>query len=414
MQRNLTQLLKQYRSQLESLELTTKKAGKFTIAGSAALATMIAGPVELNSQIVAGNLGAPTRTGGPCEGALGAFGFDCALFDFDHDGQNELQVRYYNYSGVYPAASWYAEPLNNYFAKFGKGPYAAAYGYTFPGTPGNTQTNYQPPQYGLRDRIIVVPLTGGNGYGFVTFDVDFYSIAGGTHQPNHPVSGQPICCWSYGGPVLWGAQTGLSSLSDIQILTDDINEAPSFPNLLPVELTHFSAQAQKQEVELHWETATETANAGFEIERSLDGRRFELLEFVEGQGTTSEAHRYQFTDKSVKAGNQYYYRLKQVDYDGSFTYSEVRMAHFKGDQLQINIFPNPASDWINLHLLVEETGEVVVSLFSSQGQLIYNQTETVQANGVFRKKIDINELVAGVYFLKVEVNGESVYERVVK
>ena len=87
-------------------------------------------------------------------------------------------------------------------------------------------------------------------------------------------------------------------------------------DIVPVELISFSASINNGVVELNWITSTETNNKGFEIERSKNGS-YETIGFVDGHGTTTETQAYYFTDKNVVTGN-YKYRLKQIDFDGTF------------------------------------------------------------------------------------------------
>ena len=98
-------------------------------------------------------------------------------------------------------------------------------------------------------------------------------------------------------------------------------------NLIPVELTSFTASTVDGNVVLNWITATELNNAGFQIERrkTTDERRedWESIGFVNGNGTSTETHTYSFADESPVAGKSYY-RLKQIDFDGSFEYSNSK------------------------------------------------------------------------------------------
>ena len=106
------------------------------------------------------------------------------------------------------------------------------------------------------------------------------------------------------------------------------------PNPVPVELISFRAELSENDLTLSWQTATETNNKGFEIERLQDYKikklqdlptgqaGWETVGFVQGNGTTTEFHSYTFTDKNVEQGF-YQYRLKQIDFDGSFTYSDI-------------------------------------------------------------------------------------------
>jgi hypothetical protein len=89
--------------------------------------------------------------------------------------------------------------------------------------------------------------------------------------------------------------------------------------VVPVELTSFTAQASNRNVVLNWSTATETNNQGFEVQRN-SGNGYVSAGFINGFGTTTEVKNYSFIDRNIEVGN-YSYRLKQVDLDGSFDYS---------------------------------------------------------------------------------------------
>ena len=92
--------------------------------------------------------------------------------------------------------------------------------------------------------------------------------------------------------------------------------------VVPVELTSFTAEASNgKDVELSWTTATETNNQGFQVERMSSAGSFEQIGYVAGFGTTTEPKSYSYLDPKVDAGN-YTYRLKQIDFDGTITYSE--------------------------------------------------------------------------------------------
>ncbi len=97
-----------------------------------------------------------------------------------------------------------------------------------------------------------------------------------------------------------------------------LGEIAKSDNLLPVELASFTATVNDNEVRLSWQTATETNNGGFEIERLQDS--WQNVGFVEGHGTTTNEQNYSFIDKNLSPG-KYQYRLKQIDYDVSFKYS---------------------------------------------------------------------------------------------
>ncbi len=90
---------------------------------------------------------------------------------------------------------------------------------------------------------------------------------------------------------------------------------------VPVELISFTGSCKNNKINLNWSTATETNNYGFEIERSVDGNEFITRGFVKGSGTTTERHNYSFSEDALNG--KIYYRLKQIDFDGSYNYSEL-------------------------------------------------------------------------------------------
>ncbi len=111
----------------------------------------------------------------------------------------------------------------------------------------------------------------------------------------------------------------------------NLNNPITVAGVVPVELTSFSAVGTRDGVQLNWETATEINNHRFEIERSNDSQNFTIVGFVNGRGTTTEKSSYSFVDKGVNEG-KYYYRLKQVDYNGAYEYSQVIEVEFSVPQ----------------------------------------------------------------------------------
>ncbi|HRD53998.1 MAG TPA: T9SS type A sorting domain-containing protein [Flavobacteriales bacterium] len=115
--------------------------------------------------------------------------------------------------------------------------------------------------------------------------------------------------------------------------------------MLPVELLHFTATAKGQEVQLQWATATELNNAGFHVERSADGERFEPIMEVEGMGTSLTLTHYETMDRSPLPGLSYY-RLRQTDFDGTVASSQV-VAVERG-QGTLDAFPNPVEEVLHI------------------------------------------------------------------
>ena len=176
---------------------------------------------------------------------------------------------------------------------------------------------------------------------------------------------------------------------------------------LPVELKYFTASQQRNDALLTWETASEINNQGFEIEHSTDGRNWQNIGFVSGNGTSYNLNNYQFLHFSpVLSFN--YYRLKQMDYDGAFEYSKIISIDLKNPGDGIRISPNPASQYFTLTLDTEHTGKAQLQLFDTTGRQVKSQQLQLEG-GIFRTDIGLEGLPAGLYLVKVQ-NGQQVWQ----
>ena len=179
-------------------------------------------------------------------------------------------------------------------------------------------------------------------------------------------------------------------------------EEPVAP--LPVELVDFKARPRENDILLTWETANEIDNAGFEIQRSvLAEDSFEKIGWVNGKEDIAAAS-YNFIDKNVKTGVQYYYRLKQIDFDEDFTFSPIQSAILQIGKFEINFAPNPVRESMMITLAKEGkyNGEIqIIDLF---GRVLFSQKYALEN----RQQIEFNlaHFPSGVYFLKVK-NGEK-------
>jgi len=175
---------------------------------------------------------------------------------------------------------------------------------------------------------------------------------------------------------------------------------------LPVELVHFNVKpTDADKVVLEWLTASELNNEGFQVERSRDGRDWEMLDFVKGKGTTELTNNYTYTDKVPVRGYNYY-RLKQVDYDGVFEYSEIRTVLMEvKNKLPFRIYPNPVNDIVKVVFDELQEGTTQVRLFNSRGQII---KEKIIDGG--DNQMDLSDYPAGMYILKV-TNGEQGWQK---
>ncbi len=169
---------------------------------------------------------------------------------------------------------------------------------------------------------------------------------------------------------------------------------------LPVELIDFTAKKDEKHVFLTWHTASENNNAGFEIQRSKDGRDWDVIGFAEGKGTTSSIAEYQFIDTNPLNGINYY-RLKQLDFDGGFEYSIVISVILLRDD-NIQVYPNPANNYVMIYSPVKSKLEI-----SNQLGILVKQMNI--SSGL--NKIELSDLGSGIYFLKTGVGNA---ERIIK
>lgn len=172
-------------------------------------------------------------------------------------------------------------------------------------------------------------------------------------------------------------------------------------SLLPVELVHFAGTVRKEAHSLSWTTASEINNAFFEIQHSTNSSNWRTLGKVNGAGNSFEQQNYQFTNNAPVRGRNYY-RLKQVDFDGQFEFSEVIALEFSKESLW-EIYPNPVAEELSIRFDNEENASVFVHIFNANGQLI--QTKTMDGNAE-NLQINVEELKAGLYFLQV-LNGDG-------
>ncbi len=166
---------------------------------------------------------------------------------------------------------------------------------------------------------------------------------------------------------------------------------------LPVELSKFEVHARQRDVLLTWQTASEQNNDGFEIERSADGRDWEMIGFVEGNGTTSDVHEYFFYDEKPMLGENYY-RLRQVDFDGQFDYSMVKVVQFNNGEAAggPTVAPNPARPGQTLTVSSAVRDAAEIRLLDLNGRLLKALPLTEAEVRVFDLPADLQK---GIYFL---------------
>jgi hypothetical protein len=178
-------------------------------------------------------------------------------------------------------------------------------------------------------------------------------------------------------------------------------------DVVPVELSSFSADVKQGKVYLSWETATELNNLGFYIERRMvnaDDNEAEWVEvgFIEGQGNSTERNLYHFEDHPLDDGT-YHYRLRQVDYDGSFEYSnevEVNIFSVKSFELSQN-YPNPFNPTTTISFQLPEASFITLKVFDALGTEVETIAEGKYPAGVHEVVFNAEKLSSGLYLYRI-------------
>jgi hypothetical protein len=182
-----------------------------------------------------------------------------------------------------------------------------------------------------------------------------------------------------------------------------------FSNLIPVELASFTASVVDGNVVLNWITATELNNTGFEVQKgnhtstSLSVTEWESIGFVNGNGTSTEPHTYSFADESPVVRKSYY-RLKQIDFDGSFEYSkivEVDIILPIEFSLEQN-YPNPFNPSTNIQYTISSKQNVQLLVYNVLGKEIATLVNEEKPAGNYEVNFDASKLSSGVYFYQLQ------------
>ena len=172
---------------------------------------------------------------------------------------------------------------------------------------------------------------------------------------------------------------------------------------IPVELASFTANVSGNIVSLSWMTATEVNNSHFEIQRSIDGIGFEQIGTVSGHGTTSEVQYYSFEDKELSEG-KYFYRLKQIDFNGAFEFSDI----VDVDIVSPNTFelgqnyPNPFNPSTTISFSIPGTELVHLNVYDVMGNEVATLINEEKSAGTYSVEFDASGFASGTYFYRLQ------------
>ncbi|HXC03228.1 MAG TPA: T9SS type A sorting domain-containing protein, partial [Bacteroidia bacterium] len=228
------------------------------------------------------------------------------------------------------------------------------------------------------------------------FRTDFSAVTGGGTSgiTDYSYISSSLACDCDGATCTWGPSGG----APLVYVTPN---SCTFPMIvLPIELASFTGTRTGKNVRLDWVTQTETNNAFFTLERSTNGTDFTYVAQVKGAGNSSSTLLYSYTDDGAPSG-VCYYRLKQTDFNGDFTHSHditVKPLHFFSVQ---SVYPNPATQQLNVSIEQESSNNMVVSVYNAEGKRVYMAAKTLTDKSS-TLQIDLSDFPAGIYLLTVK------------
>ena len=196
------------------------------------------------------------------------------------------------------------------------------------------------------------------------------------------------------------------------VLQTDVSGFSSFyfaknATVLPVDQITFSGALQSDlSTMLNWKTETEINTAGFDVERSVDGSIYKKIDYIKTRGNSNNGFNYSLTDNEATEQQSLvlYYRLKIIDKDGSFKYSNIITINLPATKASITIAPNPVINNLTGSIISPITGNVTLRIFDNAGRLILQTTAFVK-KGVNNFTQNINKLAGGAYYLDISGNG---------
>ena len=219
--------------------------------------------------------------------------------------------------------------------------------------------------------------------------------------------------------------TGGSLQVTVKATVNGEDTAPAtftFTQLNPAELASFDGALQTDRVVLNWSTVSQTNNAGWRITRSLDGENFEAVgDFVQGAGTADALMNYSFEDKDLPGVDKVYYRLEQVDLDGSISQSNVIEVLLGArmplpTEFAVNVYPNPFNPSTTISYDLPEAGPVTVVIYDVLGQQVRHLVSQVTSAGRYSIQWDARDnqgrgVASGVYIAKVDAGTSTLSQK---
>ncbi|HRN27772.1 MAG TPA: T9SS type A sorting domain-containing protein, partial [Ignavibacteriaceae bacterium] len=200
----------------------------------------------------------------------------------------------------------------------------------------------------------------------------------------------------------WDAlNTGFFDNADATVITT-LTGSSNTP--LPVELTSFSASYKNTEIMLGWETKTEVNNYGFNVERRINEGEWNTITFIEGNGNSNSPKEYSYTDKDLfTGGSKFQYRLKQVDTDGSFEYSDAVEVEVVPTQYDLSQnYPNPFNPKTTIQFSLPKQTQLKINIYNMLGELVETLAAGTYEAGYHKVTFNASNLPSGTYIYRME------------
>jgi hypothetical protein len=264
-----------------------------------------------------------------------------------------------------------------------------------------------------------------NAGGVIQADVEFDMVAGGMSGTTPVTPSNYKLLYRSGTSGAWTEVATASSISGTKVIfesynfnsnTDDgyytIGTINISTSPLPIELLSFDAIMNNHQVDIIWSTATEINNDYYTIEKSKDGIHFEPLSIVDAAGNSSSIINYKDIDATPFEGISYY-RLKQTDFNGTFTYSKIVAVNYSFAKDGFTIFPNPTEGEINININDIEQKEVLVVIRDITGKECFSKVIITQENQQLIAIDSEHKLTAGTYIIMASSNNKLYSKKII-
>jgi len=188
----------------------------------------------------------------------------------------------------------------------------------------------------------------------------------------------------------------------------DIGSYERAPGPVPVELSSFTVKVLHDIIELNWRTETEVNNYGFDVERKtqeVGSENWVKIGFVDGHGNSNSPKKYSYVDNNPVGSSKFCYRLKQIDNDGQFEYSDIVEIELLPVQYALyQNYPNPFNNSTNIKFSLPKATRVEISIYNSLGELVINLLNRELEAGYHNVEFNTNIFASGIYFYRIIAN----------